>query len=526
MNKIAELNKFAKLLKRDEEKEFSQVKRCALSAVSGILAVGALPPFYVLPCAFLAFSVLIFLLNRAENKKQAAFLGFWFGFGFFSVGLSWVCNAFLIEGMGLSFLIPLPLIGFGVWGGLFPATACVIAMSVPKGIRRLIALGAAWGFMEWVRSWFLTGFPWNPVASVWTNWPVMIQTASVWGAFGLSAVSVFIAGLPGVIKSRSWKDFWPLLVMVFMIAVLAGYGLKRLSGAPDTSDTINGTMIRLVQPNIPQGIKWNKQEAEQNLMKLVHLSRARGADQVSHVIWPETATQFLLQEDKFARGMVVSALRPGGILLAGSLRFERNDANEAVKLFNSIIALDDLGTSLGYYDKSHLVPFGEYIPFAKFFPFIRQIVPVPMDFSAGQGGKTRFISRTLPVGMLVCYEVIFPGRVADKKNRPYWLVNVTNDGWYGISAGPHQHFAAAQMRAVEEGLPLARSANTGISGMIDAYGRITAVLELGSPGYIDAGLPRRTENPTFYGSYGNIVPLIFFLVLMMIASVTLEGEDE
>ena len=509
-------------MKTDEQKEFTRVKLYGLAAGLGVLAVGALPPFYFLPCLFLAFSGLIFLLNRAEDKKQATFLGFWFGFGFFSIGLSWVCNAFLIEGMGLGFLIPLPLIGFGLWGGLFPAAACAIAMYFPKGMRRLIAFSAVWGIMEWVRSWFLTGFPWNPVGSVWTHWPVMIQTASVWGVFGLSTVSIFIAGLPALVKGRSYREFWPVLTMLFMIAALAGYGVHRLKQAPDMTDTVNGTMIRLVQPNIPQGIKWSKDEAEQNLMKLVHLSRAGEAEKISHVVWPETATQFLLQEDKFAQSMVISALTPGSILLAGSLRSERNEAGEIMKLFNSIVAINDVGLSLGSYDKSHLVPFGEYIPFAEFFPFVRQIVPVPMDFSTGQGIKTKFIPRTLPVGMLVCYEVIFPGRVADKKARPYWLVNVTNDGWYGISAGPHQHFAAAQMRAVEEGLPLARSANTGISGMIDAYGRIAASLELGTQGYVDFGLPRRTKEPTIYSVYGNKVPLIFFLALLAIAAMPLK----
>ena len=501
-----------------KEKIVFYVWRYGPAAGLGALAVGALPPFYFLPCLFAAFSGLVFLLNRAENKKRAALLGFWFGFGFFSIGLSWVCNALMIEGMGLEFLLPLPLIGFGLWGGLFPAAACFAAFFYPKGIRRLIVFSAAWGFMEWVRSWLLTGFPWNPVASVWTRWPAMIQTVSIWGAFGLSTVSIFVTGLPGLVKSRSYRGLWPVWVMLLIMISLASYGLQRLKQAPDLSDTIGGSMIRLVQPNIQQGRKWSKDEAEQNLMKLVHLSRAEGAERITHVVWPETATQFLLQEDEFARSMVVSALTPGSILLAGSLRVERNKTEKSVKLFNSIVALNDVGIPLGSYDKSHLVPFGEYVPLAKFFPFVRKIVPIPMDFSEGQGIKTKIIARTLPVGMLVCYEVIFPGRVADKKTRPYWLVNVTNDGWYGISAGPHQHFAAAQMRAAEEGLPLARSANTGISGMIDAYGRIAASLKLGTEGYVDFGLPRRTKEPTIYGTYGNKVPLIFFLVLLMIAA--------
>jgi len=209
--------------------------------------------------------------------------------------------------------------------------------------------------------------------------------------------------------------------------------------------------------------------------------------------------------------MVTSALTPSAILMAGTLRAEKTETG--ARYFNSVAVLNDLGVFLGSYDKSHLVPL------AKFFPFIRKVTPVPMDLGAGDGVKTTVLPRTLPVGILVCYEVIFPANVADRNYRPYWLLNVTNDGWYGISAGPYQHFAAAQMRAVEEGLPLARAANTGISGMIDAYGRVTASLGLGKEGVVDAGLPRRTENPTFYAKYGNTVPLAFALLLFILAAV-------
>lgn len=243
---------------------------------------------------------------------------------------------------------------------------------------------------------------------------------------------------------------------------------------------------------------------------------------MSHVVWPETATRFLLVQDDFARSMVTSALTPSAILLAGTLRAEKTETG--ARYFNSVAALNDLGVYLGGYDKSHLVPFGEYVPLAKFFPFIRKVTPVPMDLGVGYGVKTTVLPRTLPVGILVCYEVIFPANVAERNYRPYWLLNVTNDGWYGLSAGPYQHFAAAQMRAVEEGLPLARAANTGISGMIDAYGRVTASLGLGKEGVVDAGLPRRTETPTFYAKHGNAVPLTLALLLFVLAAVPFKRE--
>lgn len=494
-------------------------KKYLPALLCGFAAVGALPPFYVIPCLFVAFSGMFFLIDRLDGRKQAAAVGFFFGFGFFSLGLAWVSNALMIEGMGFRSLAPVPPLGFGLWGGLFGAAAAVAAVFFKKGLRRLTAFSAAWGILEWVRSWLFTGFPWNLTASVWTDWPVMMQTASIWGAYGLSAVTVFIAGLPALIRGRG--DIVKTVgAAALILLILFGFGSWRLAKAPAPGDTINGVLIRLVQPDIPQGKKWSADEAEQNLMKHVHLSRAPGAEKVTHVIWPETATQFLLTDDDFARAMVTSALTPGSILLAGSLRREVNEQEKpAVKMFNSIVALNDLGVFLGSYDKSHLVPFGEYVPLSEMFPFVRKLTPVAMDFSTGDGVKTVVIPRTLPVGMLVCYEVIFPGQVVDKQVRPYWLLNVTNDGWYGISAGPYQHFAAAQMRAVEEGLPLARAANTGISGMIDAYGRVTAFLGLGKKGFIDTGLPRRTDQPTLYATYGNKIPLIFCLVLLVAAAV-------
>lgn len=489
------------------------VERKYMSAfVCGLIAVGALPPHFHTPLLWIAFSGLMVLLNAVDGKKQAALAGFCFGFGFFSLGLAWVSDALLIDGMGFETLAPLPPLGFGLWGGLFGAASAVTAAFYKKGLRRSVAFAAAWGVFEWVRSWLFTGFPWNLIASVWTDHPAMMQSVSVWGSYGLGALTVFMAGLPALMEKKA-KGLIPVGASVVLLILLWGFGFNRLQNAP--SEPVNGILVRLVQANIPQGKKWSADEAERNLMKHVHLSRSNGAEKATHVVWAETATQFLLAQDDFARSMVVGALTPGSVLLAGSLRVEQNGRER--KYYNSIVALNDLGEYIGGYDKSHLVPFGEYVPMAKWFPFIRKLTPVAVDLGVGQGVKTVILPRTLPVGMLVCYEVIFPAHVADKKTRPYWLLNVTNDGWYGVSAGPYQHFATAQLRATEEGLPLARAANTGISGMIDAYGRITKKLGLNEAGVVDAELPRRTEQPTVYARFGNTVPLTLFASILIAA---------
>ena len=237
---------------------------------------------------------------------------------------------------------------------------------------------------------------------------------------------------------------------------------------------------------------------------------------MSHVVWPETATQFLLTEDEEARAMAVSGLPESGILLAGTLRTEpaEKDAFPPMKVYNSLAAINDIGSIIGLYDKAHLVPFGEYAPLRSVFPFMQKLTPGLFDFSAGEGVKTVSVPRTPPVGMLVCYEILFPAHVVDKTRRPYWLLNVTNDGWYGVSAGPYQHFAAAVLRAVEEGLPVVRAANTGVSGVIDSFGRVVAFLDVDKRGVLDSGLPRAAEE-TVYGRFGNAVPLSFCVMLIL-----------
>lgn len=511
----------------------------------GFVAVGALPPYHGLLCLFIGFSGLIGLLNKAETKKQAAWIGFMFGFGHFSFGLSWVSNALLTEGLGFEWLAPLPPIGFGLWGAFFPMAACLIAFQARKGWRRLIAFAAAWGVFEWVRAWFLTGFPWNLIATSWVSMPSMLQTSSWWGAYGLGIITVLTATLPTLFfwnkaqnltkKQKLFHTFGAVFVPLIVLSTVNAYGEYRLKKAPAETDTIRGITLRLVQANVPQGKKWNPEEAEQNLMKHVHLSRAPGAENITHVIWPETATQFLLAQDEFARAMAINGLRGGSILLAGSLRSEPIELPEEgeppYKVYNSILVFDDSGFLIGSYDKSHLVPFGEYAPLRSVFPFMKKFTPGEFDFSAGEKVKTVVLPRTLPIGMLVCYEAIFPGNVVNKEHRPYWLLNVTNDGWYGLSAGPYQHFASAQMRAVEEGIPLVRAANTGISGVIDSYGRVTASLPLGIRGHLDAGLPRRTEKPTLYADFGNTIPLSIAILMLLIAFLPItkkktEANDE
>ena len=490
----------------------------------GAVAVLALPPYGFLPALFIGFGGLGFLLTRTDSLKRAFFIGFLFGFAHFAFGLSWVSNALLVDEY-FAWLAPFPPLGFGIWGGPFVALACLCAVLTIRrgGFWRLLALSGYWGLFEQLRGVAYTGFPWNLTATVWSDMPVMIQTASFWGSYGLSVVTVFAATTTGLlfIKETPVKKrvFAAVLPAVAVLTALAGFGAWRLHTAFAPDDFVRGIRFRLVQANIPQGQKWDFKVAERTLDKHVTLSsKIAGLNDVTHIVWPETATQFLLAQEEYARSMAVTGLPDGTLLLAGSLRSEKDknpDAYPPYKVFNSIVVLNNVGDWVATYDKAHLVPFGEYAPLKSIFPFMKKVTAGMFDFSAGDRVRTVDVPKTPPVGMLVCYEVIFPGEVVDRDRRPYWLLNVTNDGWYGISAGPYQHFAAARMRAVEEGLPVVRSANTGISGVIDSFGRVTAFLDLGVEGFKDAALPRPLPDFTFFGKYGNKVPFVFATLLIL-----------
>jgi len=250
-------------------------------------------------------------------------------------------------------------------------------------------------------------------------------------------------------------------------------------------------------------------------MDHIALSRRAGFDAVDVVIWQETAAAFALNLDGERRAMAAAAAPPGGLMIAGAPRLDPGSNAAPLRVWNSLYLLRPDGTPADIYDKAHLVPFGEYVPFGDILP-VQKITPGRVDFSFGDGIRTVRVDGLPPVSPLICYEVIFPGKVVDADDRPAWMVNVTNDGWYGISPGPYQHFATARLRTIEEGLPLARVANTGISGVIDALGRVTARLDLGTRGIVDAPLPAALP-PTAFARYGAVLPLSGALVLGLIA---------
>ncbi len=510
-------------------------RRNVLALMLGALATAALPPVYLVFLLVPAFVALVWLIDGARGRAAAFAAGWWFGLGHFAAGLYWIGNALLVDAARFGWLVPFAVIGLAAVMALFPAIATLAArpaFAAARGPGRILVLAATWTALEWVRSWIFTGFPWNLLGSAWLVSDAMIQFAALTGVYGLSLLTVAVAAMPAVLADGNLeggrKGWRAVGVSVLVLAVIWGGGMVRLDGAD--SGTVSGVRLRLVQTNIPQAKKWVPELRQRFFKKHLNMSKAppaAGAPPPTHVIWGETAATFFLANDPAMLELIAAATPPGGLTITGAPRATPErvlrttpdrvlrttpEKVRPLRVWNSLHAVDTQARVVGTYDKFHLVPFGEYVPFRKFLK-MSKITVGGTDFSPGPGNRTLVLPGLPPVGPLICYEVIFPGAVTDPRNRPEWLLNLTNDGWYGNSAGPYQHFAAARLRAVEEGLPLVRVANTGISGVIDAYGRTVARLGYGAEGVLDSDLPRALSPPTPFARLGNWLAMMLVLAV-------------
>lgn len=467
----------------------------------GAASALALPPLHALPILLLTLPGLLALIAAAPSARRAAWLGASFGWGHHVVGLYWVTHALFTDLASWWWLVPLAAPGLALPLALFSVIPALTAWYAPPGWRRITAFAGAWVLAEMLRGVLFTGFPWNLLGTVWAFSALPLQPAAVIGVHGLSLLTVFLACLPAL---RDWRAAG---LGVAILAAWMGFGAWRLA---TPAPPHQGVRLVLVQGNIPQDVKWQESQRLSIFQRYLGLTElAAGAARQAHpeariaVIWPETASPFLLAQDEQARRLVAGALPPGGSLLAGAIRAEWGPDGRLAQVFNSLIGVGADASVLGIADKVHLVPFGEYMPLGGLLPI--RMVMGGMDFSAGPALSNLILPGLPPLGPLICYEVIFPGNVMGPE-RPAWLLNITNDAWFGFSAGPFQHLAAARARAVEEGLPMVRAAQTGISAVFDANGRILARLGLGQAGTVAEWLPAPGP-PTFFSRQGLIVPL-------------------
>ena len=390
--------------------------------------------------------------------------------------------------------------------------ACAFAARMERARLPLaLSMATSWAATEWLRGHVLTGFPWNLAAYTLSDWPVAAQASSVVGSYGLGFLLVLCAALAGLafVSADNGKRNGRLATAGAIALLTVGFGAVRLLLADMPSE--RGAQVRVVQPNIAQSAKWDDAARNANILKLIALSARPGDFDI--LLWPETAWPGFLAEDAGARAMLGWLLPETGVLLTGSPEREETEAGTVYR--NAVLAISPDGTILTRYAKHHLVPFGEYIPWRNLLP-LQRLVQSLGDFTPGPGPRTLAFGPHPYAGIAICYEIIFPGHVVDNAIRPDWIFNATNDAWFGASIGPWQHLASARMRAVEEGLPLVRAANTGISAVVDAYGATLAMLDIDTSGVIDIRLPRPLP-ATIYARIGDWALLILILTSWMIS---------
>ncbi len=491
--------------------------RAALAPAAGALSAAAFPPLHQVYVFVPALAVLLWLVDGAASRRAAFGWGWLFGFGHFAAGLYWVYYAFLVEAGTYGFLAPFAVVGLAALLAFFTGAVAVAAAGGRRtGIARVVRLAAAWTLVEWLRSWVLTGFPWNMLGTAWTFSEPMMQPAAWIGAYGLSFATFCLAALPATLADPDVTLRRSGVVLgscAILLGSWYGAGAARLASAAD--DTVPGVRLRLVQPAIPQKLKWQSDLRLAHLRRQVAMSLEPLGDgpPPTHVIWAETAVPYVVDLERTADlfAFIAQAAPPGGQVIFGAPRAQRGDEF----LRNALLAVDEHGTVGAYYDKTHLVPFGEYVPFRSVLRFSK-LVQTRGDFVSGDGLKTLRVAGLPPFSPLICYEVIFPGAVVGAGERPRLLLNITNDAWFGLSAGPYQHFASARMRAVEEGLPLVRVANNGISGVVDAYGRVRTAIGLDRQAVVDSSLPVAVEGGALIGNFGNAPVLVVLAVAFFV----------
>jgi apolipoprotein N-acyltransferase len=507
------------------------LRRWLIAFAAGALSALAMAPFNAWPVLFLTFPALVWLIDGAAAGRWggvplAAATGWWFGFGYFVAGLYWIGYAFLVDAQTFGWLLPFAVIGLPAVLAIYTGLGTALARLLwTRGPTRILALGAALTTTEWLRGHLFTGFPWNTFGYALTAPLALAQSASVIGIWGLTFIAVVVFASPASLTDDRLQTRWPWLPLACSLAALAalgGSGALRLARNPtQLADKVH---LRIMQPNLQQDARFNYAARKQVMDRYIALSdqaspaHAPGIHGVTHLIWPESPFPFFLTREPDALARIARLLAPHTVLITGAMRLAEPVDPAHPHAFNSIYVIGPDGSLLDLYDKLHLVPFGEYLPFERLLESLglQELTEQQGGFRAGDRRRLLAIPGAPPALPLICYEIIFPGDVAPPGPRAGWIVNVTNDGWFGLSTGPYQHFEQARVRAIEEGLPLARAANTGISAVVDPLGRIVKSLPLGRAGILDAPLPRPVAEP-IYARVGDAPAFVIVALALLIA---------
>jgi apolipoprotein N-acyltransferase len=518
-------------------------RRMSVAFAAGAVSVLAMPPYHIWPVLLVTFPILVWLLDGCFSPpdrgwrlsrgeiKAAAQTGWAFGFGYFLAGLYWIGFAFLVEASIFAWLLPVAVTVMPAGLALFYAAAAVIAGPLWRpGPARIFGLAFALGLTELLRGRVLTGFPWNVPGYALTGSEAMMQSASVFSVNGLTIIAVMMFSSPATIwaiqgvRSSSWRTrLAPPISMAVLLASGMLWGQWRLQ--QHQIEFVDGVHLRLVQPSIPQKEKWKLENRAAIFQKHLLVSRkglgGGKINGVTHLIWPESALPFLLKETPEALNAISDMMPAGSVFITGAARANREKVSQGsskdkLQIFNSLFVMDHEARLLSFYDKVHLVPFGEYLPFQELLESIglEQLARLRGGFAAGNGSRLTVAPNIPEFVSLICYEIIFPGAIRARDSAAKWMLNVTNDAWFGDSVGPLQHFHHARIRAVEEGLPLVRVANNGITAIVGPHGRISSLLPRNGALALDGGLPRASLSTVFANWGAIVVVLLMFLCLL------------
>ncbi|WP_055047143.1 apolipoprotein N-acyltransferase [Devosia sp. A16] len=512
-------------------------RRFLIVVTAGAIAAASMPPFFLLPALFLTLPVWVWALDGAEHSRgwrrlvgPAFQIGFGFGLGYFTVALHWLGAAFLQEGGFFLVLMPFAIVGLAAILSVFWGLGSALAHLVwSGGAFRIVTLASFLALAEWGRGHLFTGFPFDLLGYALTANDQMLQLASVVGSYGLTFIAALIAMTPALIWPADQRGLVRRLIPMFLaIAVIAaqvGYGNWRLTTTTLTART--DMKVRLVQPMILEHADWSVADPDAIINQLISLSESKptpsdaGLDGITHVVWPESVFPFFLTNYPDGIARIARMLPDTTLLLTGAPREPLGDDGLPIPDnpgYNSILAIDTNGEVVASYDKSHLVPFGEYLPFQSFWRLfgINQFVPGTNGWAAGDGRRLMTPPGTPPFLALVCYEAVFPGDIGDPTQAQF-ILNVTNDAWFMGSIGPAQHAHHARMRAVETGLPMLRAANTGVTLSVDPLGRVVAQLAEEQVGVLDVVPTEPVPGGTLFNRLGDL-PFWAAVVLGLLGS--------
>ena len=504
--------------------------RRLVALFAGAFGALALAPLNISPALIVTLSVAVWLVDGSAARssghrrfdpqalRSAFAAGWWLGFGYFVAGFWWLGEAFIID-PEFTYLLPVGVLGFPALLALFPACGFVIArLCWVPGAGRVLALALGLGMSEWARGHLFTGFPWNAFGMGLGSNLLTAQTASLVGLDGLTFLTVALFAAPATLFDArpGFRRVVPVATAALGTVVILGFGAFRLRETKP--GFVPNVIVRIMQPGIRPDINFSIANRHEIVSHYIDLSQqddtAKGVklSDVTMLVWPESAFPFILTQDPDELTRIGAALPPNTTLVTGAAREEDHPATPARPAhrtyFNVIDAIAPSGAITNSYDKVHLVPFGEYLPFHALLSRLglRNFVPVPGGFEPGHTHRPLDVPGMPSAAPLLCYEAIFSGEAifpgpttADGSTaaRPHYLLNLTNDGWFGVTSGPSQHFAQARLRSIEEGLPMVRGAATGVSAMLDPYGRILALLPLGTEGILDSRLPEPLSPPLF-----------------------------